>query len=406
MIRYRRALEATIAADLDTYPVVALTGARQVGKSTLAQEIAETRGMRYITLDDRECLVDARERPQALLARAGAGGLCIDEAQRAPALFLAIKQLVDADQRPGRILLTGSNQPALGSSVGDSLLGRAAYRTLRPLSQSEIRLSEDHDGWSPLFTSDHKALLRLLEERATLNAPADWRAAARTGGYPRVLAAPAGNAGRVLDDYLATFVRRDIREVLEIESPERFEAFLRLAYARTGQELNYSGMSGDLGTPVRTLRNWGDALARSYMIELVPPYTRNASERVIKSPKLFAVDVALAIEGARETEPTGFHLETLVASDLLRWRDAAAGRQVSHWRLGTGQEVDFIAQQHRSLVAIEIKAASTASTRDARHLRTFMDRTPETVRSLLLSCDPEVSMLSQGTIAAPWWSVL
>ncbi len=407
MIHYRRALETTLQDDLDIYPVLALVGARQVGKSTLVRQIADARGMSYLTLDEQTCLEEARDNPKSFLARSGPGGLCIDEAQRAPQLFLAVKQLVDVDQRPGRIILTGSNQPALGASVGDSLLGRAAYRTLRALSQSEIRLSESHDGWSALFDEpDPIVLLRLLEERAALNATADWRETVRVGGYPRALAAPAAAAGRLLDDYIETFVRRDVREVLNIESPERFEAFLRLAYARTGQELNYSGMSRDLGTPVNTLRKWGDALERSYMTELVPAYTKNAGERVIKSPKLYAVDVGLAIAGARETEPTGFHLETLIASDLLRWRDAAAGRLVSHWRLETGQEVDFVVQQGAQRVAVEVKATSDVSNDDARHLRTFSDRADAGVRTIVLSNDPEVRTLGRGVLAAPWWSVV
>lgn len=407
MIRYRRALEDTLSEDLGVYPVVALVGARQVGKSTLTRQIADARDMTYLTLDDREMLAEATELPARLLARAGPGGLCIDEAQRAPALFLAVKQLVDIDQRPGRIILTGSNQPAFGASVGDSLLGRAAYRTLRPLSQSEIRLAESHDGWSALFDEpDLNVLLSLLDERALLNATADWREIVRVGGFPRALAAPPASARRILDDYIETFVQRDIRQVLNIESPERFEAFVRLAYARTGQELNYSGMSRDLGTPVKTLRSWGDALTRSYMIELVPAFTRNAGERVIKWPKLYAVDAGLAIAGAREAEPTGFHLETLIASDLLRWRDGAAGRLVSHWRLGTGQEVDFIVEQHSKRVAVEVKATSSVSGDSARHLRTFMDRVDGSARAIVLSNDPEVQSLRSGVLAAPWWSVV
>lgn len=407
MIHYRRALETTLPDDFAIYPVVALVGARQVGKSTLARQIAEAREMAYLTLDDDELLDEAKEMPRRLLERTGPGGICIDEAQRAPELFLAVKKQVDVDQRPGRVILTGSNQPALGASVGDSLLGRAAYRTLRPLSQSEIRLSEADDGWSALFQeSDQNALIDLLQDRAALNTTSDWRDIVRIGGYPRALAAPPAAAGRVLDDYIKTFVQKDVRDVLNIESPERFEAFLRLAYARTGQELNYSSMSADLGMKVTTLRSWGDALQRSYMIELVPAYTNNAGERVIKSPKLYAVDVGLAIAGARETEPTGFHLETLVASDLLRWRDAAAGRLVSHWRLGTGQEVDFIVQQHATRVAVEVKSTRAVTSDDARHLRTFKERTGNEVRAIVLSCDPEVRTLKGNVLAAPWWSVV
>jgi uncharacterized protein len=389
---YPRALESTLLADLANYPVVAIVGARQVGKSTLARGIAASRHMAYITLDERDVLAEALAAPDVLLTRAASGGICIDEAQRAPALFLAVKALVDRDQRPGRVLLTGSNQPQLGAAVGDSLLGRAAYRTLRPLTRSEIRFSGSHDGWSILCESDAESLLQTLKERAELNASSDWRAAVRVGGFPRALLSPAGAAPRLLDDYVSTFVRRDVRSVLGIESPERFEAFFRVLFARTGQEQNYSSMSRDLGMSVTTLRRWGDALERSYMIERVPAFTRNASERVIKAAKLYAVDAAMAIVAARETEPTGFHLETMIASDLLHWRDADAGRLVSHWRLGTGQEVDFVLQQNAE--------------HDARHLQAFREHTGLQARCVLLTCDPVPRRLSDGTIAAPWWAVV
>jgi uncharacterized protein len=405
-LHYPRSLEMTLEADFATHPVVAIVGARQVGKSTLARRLAQSRGMAYHTLDDRALLAEAQNAPETLLARASDGGICIDEAQRAPALFLAIKQLVDEDQRLGRILLTGSNQPQLGAAVGESLLGRAAYRTLRPLRQCEIRLSEEQDVWSQLFGPDGDALLRSLRERAALNAPADWMSAVRIGGFPRALLASPGTASRLLDDYVTTFVRRDVREVLGIESPERFEAFLRLLYARTGQELKHSSMSRDLGTPVNTLRRWSDALERNYMIERIPAFTRNAGERVIKSPKCYAVDSAMAIAAARETMPTGFHLETLIASDLLCWRDAAAGRLVSHWRLGTGQEVDFVVQRDECVLAVEVKATTAPTRADSRHLRTFRNEHGPMTRCVLLTCDPVPRQLDDGTVQAPWWAVV
>ncbi len=405
---YRRALEANLTADLAIYPVVALVGARQVGKSTLARALASARQMTYVTLDDAEVLRMAQQTPEAVLSLGGPGGVCIDEVQRVPSLLLAVKQLVDVDGRPGRIILTGSNQPALGGAVGDSLAGRAAYRTLRPLSQSELRLSEEDDGWSTLFDeASPTALLRFLEDQAELNVPSTpWQEVVRVGGFPRAVYAPPEATTRLLDDYLLTFVRRDIREILNVDSTERFEAFVRLLFARTGQELNFSGMSRDLGTSVSTLNRWWDAVVRCYMAEAIPAFSRNSGERVIKSPKAYAVDAGLAIAGAREAEPTGFHLETLVASDLLRWRDAAPSRMVSHWRLGSGQEVDFIAQQHARLVAVEVKATSRAESGDCRHLRTFSDKIPGVVRAVLLTNDPEVRVMSGGVIAAPWWSVV
>lgn len=113
------------------------------------------------------------------------------------------------------------------------------------------------------------------------------------------------------------FSRRDIRDVIAVDSTPRLEAFVRLVAARTGQTLNVSGLSNDLGIPVTTVRRWLEALQRSYLIELIPSYSRNAGQRVIQSPKVYSVDSALAIAAARDTDPTGFHLETLVAHDLL-----------------------------------------------------------------------------------------
>ena len=150
----------------------------------------------------------------------------------------------------------------------------------------------------------------------------------------------------------------------------------------------------------------GDVLQRSYLIDLVPPYSRNAGQRVIKAPKLYAVDPALALAAARETEPTGFHLETLIANDLLVWRDAGATRDLHHWRLSSGQEVDFVLEENRQLVPVEVKASQSVSAGEARHLRTFRERHENVPRGLLLSCDPEIRAVAEGIIACPWWAVL
>src|SRR6185503_4314101 len=128
-------------------------------------------------------------------------GAFIDEVQRAPSVFLAIKTVVDRDQRTGRYLLSGSNQPKVSSAVGDSLLGRAAYRTLRPLTLSELRLGEVHAGWSFLFADNESDLMRELERRAEASGALDWRDAATTGGFPRAVAAPPDQRMRVLNDY-------------------------------------------------------------------------------------------------------------------------------------------------------------------------------------------------------------
>jgi len=202
------------------------------------------------------------------------------------------------------------------------------------------------------------------------------------------------------------FANRDIRELLAIESGDRFEQFMRLLASRTGQVLNVNGIAGDLGIPVTTIRRWIGALERSFLIELVPAYSRNAGHRVIKAPKLFLTDAALAIAAAREPEPTGFHLENLVATDIGVWREAAPGRTVHHWRTQSGQEVDFVLELQRHLLPVEVKTATRVASSDARHLAAFREQYPAAKRGLLISADPEIRTLREGVIAAPWWAVL
>ena len=403
---YPRVIHSQLAADLSLYPVVAVMGARQVGKSTICQRLAQAQGFARRTLDDRDVREHAIADPEGFLAELGDRGAFIDEVQRAPDLMLAIKAIVDRDGRNGQYLLSGSNQPKVGKSVSDSLVGRATYRTLRPLTLSELRFDEEHRGWSFLFGPDEAAVLAELERRAASSGSLDWRSVVQTGGFPRAVAAPPEQRLRMLDDYVEIFSRRDILEILEVESAPRLEAFVRLTAARTGQELNVTGLSNDLGTQVTTIRRWLEALQRSYLIELIPPYSRNSGQRVIKAPKLYNVDAALALAASREATPTGFHLETLVASDLLVWRDGAPTRDLYHWRLSSGQEVDFILEESGQLLPVEVKAADTVGANDARHVVTFRERHAHTPRGIVLSNDPEIGVIRSGVIACPWWAVL
>lgn len=403
--KYPRVLENTVRRDLGIYPIVAVMGARQTGKSTLCQSIAEDQGYKICTLDDADYLRKAIEIPEMLLDELGQN-VFIDEAQRAPGLFLAIKAIVDREQRSGSYLLSGSNQPQMLGSIGDSLQGRAAYRTLRPLLLSELRFDELQPGWSFLFESDQSQILAELEARAASSDELDWRDIVSAGGFPRALAVPEDFRFQILNDYIETFANRDIREVLGVESPERFESFFRLACAWTGQVFNASGYSRDLGISVNTVRRWIDALKRSFLIEIIQPYSRNASQRVIKAPKVYLIDPALALAGSRDIEPSGFHLETLVCIDLLQWRDENPSRAVYHWRLAGGQEVDFILQENQKLLPVEIKAATNISNQDARHLVAFHSKHANARSGLLLSCDPYIRSLSSGVIAAPWWALL
>jgi predicted AAA+ superfamily ATPase len=403
---YPRILRAVLLRDLDLYPVVTLLGARQTGKSTLGREIAELRGMPIRTLDDRDALEYAREDPEDFLHDLGGHGF-IDEAQRAPGLFLAIKRVVDGEQLPGRFLLSGSNQPLVAGHVGDSLQGRAAYRTLRPLTLGELRFDERAGAWDRLFDPNAEHVLSALAERAASSGPIDWRTTVEMGGFPRAVAAPTHLRRQLLDDYVRTFAERDIRELIAIDTPGRFEACFRLAAAWTARPVNVNGFAQTLGVSHSTVGRWLDAMRRSFLLEQLPAWSRNAGKRLVtKAPKLFAVDAALALAAAREPDPTGFHLETLVATDLAVWRDAAPDRAVHHWRTAHGQEVDFVAERAGRLVPIEVKGASEVDRGDAQHLRTFLDAHTEAECALLLSADPDIRLMGDRVVAAPWWAVL
>lgn len=403
---FPRSLQAVLVEDMEIYPVVVVVGPRQVGKSTLCSQIADSKHFSSRTLDDTEILRRARRDPAGLIDELGGGSIFIDEAQRAPELFLAIKAAVDRSQTAGQFLLCGSSQPDVRRAVGDSLVGRAAYRSLYPLTLAELRYELASNTWSFLFDSSDEAALEELTRRAESHGALDWREVVATGGFPRAVSAPAEKRLRLLDDYVSVFASRDIHDVIGIDMADRFESFLRLLATRVSLPLNYSSLSTDLGISVNTVRRWTDALRRSYLIDLIPPYSRNAGHRVIKAPKMVFVDCALAQAAARVTEPTGFHLENFVATDLAVWQAAAPNRGLYHWRLSSGQEVDFVLENSGSLLPLEIKTASTIGAGDARHLRTFLENHEGTTRGLLLSSDPTIRLLGSGVIAAPWWSAL
>jgi len=404
---YPRHLRARLRRDLALYPAVALVGVRQVGKTTLARDLGRELGMAYRSLDDRDIRMQAAEDPEGLVAAVAEHGAVFDEVQRAPQLLLAVKAVVDREQRPGRFLLTGSSQPRLAGEVADSLVGRVAYRTLRPLTLAEQRYDEEASPrWGWLFVPPDGGLASRLAEWAELNAGLDWRVVAAAGGLPRALAAPAEDRLQLLDDFLRTFAQRDIRDVLAADDPERLDRFVRLTASWTACELSASSLGRDLGLSVTTVRRWLEALERSYLVHRVPAWSRNAAQRVIHAPKLFFVDAALALAAVGDPEPTGLHFETLVANELLVWRDQAPGRSVSHWRIASGAEVDFVLRDGTRAVAIELKGARRVGRADARHLTAFLDRHAEAMLGVLLSADPEVRVMGDRVLAAPWWALV
>jgi len=403
-----RHLDATLAKALATFPVVVLTGARQTGKSTLARRLGDESGRRYLNLDDLEILDRARREPDALVR--SADRLTLDEVQRAPDLLLAVKRTVDEDRRPGRFLLTGSANFLLLEQISESLAGRAIYLTLWPLTRRE-QLGLGRPGcWEELFDAAPEAWPDVLRSTSA-DAPREpWRELARRGGYPLPAALLDDPESRDLwlDGYVQTYLERDLRQLSNVASLVDFRRLMRAACLRLGNLLNQSELGRDVGMAQSTVHNHLSLLEASYQLLRLPPYSVNRTKRLVKSPKLFWADTALALRLAGESEPRGAHLENLVLSDLLAWKGGRIDApEVLYWRTTTRDEVDLVIEWRGALLPIEVNATPRPRLRDAAGLRTFRrEYADTTLPGLLLHDGDEVEWLADGILAAPWWRVI
>jgi predicted AAA+ superfamily ATPase len=410
MPTYRpRLVSSSLADDLATFPVVVLTGARQTGKSTLAQEGERFRDRPYLTLDDLDARQQAADSPHDLLQRHPA--LTLDEVQREPGLLLAVKALVDRDRprRRGRFLLTGSANLLLMEAVADSLMGRAAYRVLHPMTRREQLGLGAAGRWSELLGEPFERWQALLIEDDEAP-PEDWTSLARRGGLPvPALELPSDGArASWFEGYLRTYLERDLRDLTNVQSLPDFRRLMRAAALRTGSLLNQAELGRDVGLPATTVQRHIGLLETSHLLYRLEPYSVNRTKRLIKAPKLYWSDAGLALHLAGGA-PTGAHLENLVISDLLAWADAQPGLRphILYWRTASGQEVDAVIELGDKLIAIEVKAKARPDHRDARHLRAFREEYGDAVVGcLLLHAGDECFRVTEGVVAAPWWRVV
>ncbi len=409
MSSYRpRLASSSLSADLGIFPAVVLTGARQTGKSTLAREGAAFRGRPYLTLDDLDVRQQAAESPDDLLRRRPS--LTLDEVQREPGLLLAVKTLVDRDRprQRGRFLLTGSANLLLMKAVADSLMGRAAWRVLHPMTRREQLGMGCAGRWTELLAEPVEGWPDVLAEGV---APAeDWTALALRGGFPVPALELSTEAERAtwFDGYLRTYLERDLRDLSSVESLPGFRRLMRAAAHRLGALLNQAQIGRDVGLTSTTAQRHLGLLETSHLLLRLEPYSVNRTKRLIKAPKLYWADTGLALH-LSGGDPTGAHLENLVVVDLLAWAEAQPGPrpQILYWRTASGQEVDVVIEAGDRLVGIEVKASARPSHRDARHLQAFRREYGDAVAGcLLLHTGQETFRLTEGVVATPWWRVV
>ena len=400
-----RLVVPSLADRLGVMPAVVVTGARQTGKSTLAQEL--TPGpRRFLTLDDLDVLDAARRDPDALVG--GTQPVTLDEVQRQPDLLHAVKRAIDRQRRPGQFLLTGSANLLLMERVSESLAGRASYLTLWPLTRRE-QLGLGRGGcWEELLQAGDDDWPELLA--AQPEQPECWPALARRGGFPIPAVRLATERERAVwfDGYVRTYLERDLLGLSAIAGLPDFRRLMRAACHRLGQLVNQTDLGRDVALPQPTVRRYLNLLETSYLLVRIPPFAVNRTKRLIKSPKLYWADTGVALHLAQGTEPGGAHLENIVLHDLLAWRDARLDyADIFHWRTTLGEEVDFIIETGASLLPIEVKATTRPRLRDTAHLRTFRAEYGEQSRAgLLLHAGDTIEWLTPDVLAAPWWRVL
>ncbi len=343
----KRLLKDRFLKAVASFPVVILTGARQTGKSTLCKT-ALSKTHRYVSLEDPDVRRQAIEDPRTFLKNFPPP-VILDEIQYAPELPSYIQGIVDANRKSyGQYILTGSQNFLMMEKVSQSLVGRAALLTLYPCMVSEV------DG--------PKAPMR-HEPRDV----ADW---ILRGGYPELRARPELDRSLWCSSYIQLYLERDIRQILNVTDSVAFERFIHLVALRTGQILNMSDLARDAGVSVPTASRWLSTLQASYQVHLLPPFHANLSKRLIKAPKLYFGDTALAsyLMGIHTPEvllqgPFLGHLfETAVVLEHIKYASLSGSLSaLSYFRTRDGLEVDLLIEQGATLQGREIKMQRTLS---------------------------------------------
>jgi uncharacterized protein len=403
-ILYPRYAQPRLEEALTDTPVVLVHGPRQCGKTTLARLVGDARGYGYVTFDDDVQRAGAVADPIGFVDSLP-DKTVLDEVQRVPSLFTAIKRAVDRQRRPGQFILTGSANVLLVPALADSLAGRMEILRLHPLAQCEIagRLS----GFlAALFGRTFQ-----MRQYARLGTELAERIVA--GGYPAALARAAGRRRTVwYRDYVETLVQRDVRDLARISSLDVMPRLLQLAAGQTARLVNIAELAAPFQLSRPTISDYMTLLERVFLLDVLPPWYSNRLNRLIKTAKLHMGDTGLAaallgVDGVtllKERTLWGQLVETFVFEELRRqasWYEAAL--TFHHFRDKDGAEVDIVLERGaHELVGIEVKAAATVTAGDFRGLRKLQDTAGERFVAGVVLYDGESSVsFGNGLWAMP-----
>jgi len=364
--KIRRQAETVLLKRAKAYPVVTVLGPRQSGKTTLCRIAFPDKP--YVNLEQPDVREFAQQDPQAFLTQYPDGAV-LDEIQNVPSLLSWIQVLTDADPRAGRFVLTGSHQLQLSAQLTQSLAGRTAVIELLPLSLSELmsqNVSMPTDG-----------------------AVEQWML---QGGYPRIHAQQM-SPEVMLSDYFATYVERDVRQLINLRHLREFGQCVRLLAGRTGQLLNQSSLGNEVGVSSNTITQWLSILEASFVVFTLAPWSANLGKRLVKSPKVYFYDVGLAcwLLGIKTVEQLQYHplrgalFENLVVLEVMKaQRNQGLREPLYFFRDSNGLEVDLLLERAEGLVLVEIKASQTVAAPLFKGLRTVSALLGERVKKQYL----------------------
>lgn len=404
-----RFLTARLEALVRSFPVVVVSGARQVGKSTLLKQVFG-RQAEMVVFDPVQDIGNARQDPDLFLDNHPAP-VILDEVQYVPELVAALKRRVDLDRRPGQYLLTGSQQWHVLRSLAESLAGRAVFLDLEGFCLGETAQDKASSAWLGDWIRDPEAFVQQRRGRLELPHPPFelvWR-----GTLPDAVSLPQEAVPDFWGAYFRTYVERDVRLLTEVSDWHTFGRFVRLAAALTAQEINASQLGRELGITPQTARRWLELLVATFQWYEVPAYSGNAIKRVSGKPKGYLGDTGLACWAQAVSSPAalGGHplwgrlFESFVASELRKqMATLSPAPRMHHWRSAGGAEVDLLLERDGRFFPIEIKAKSKVSRADTRGIKAFREAYPvlKVAPGLVIAPCERMERISDLDYAMPW----
>jgi predicted AAA+ superfamily ATPase len=407
MYKYR-AITEKLEQLVGYFPAVVITGARQVGKSTLVKHVLGTKAD-YVQFDPVLDVENARSEPELFLDH-HPPPLILDEIQYAPQLVSVLKRRIDEDRTPGQYILTGSQQWAKMKAIAESLAGRAVFFDLHGFSLQEMAQTQSPSWLSQWLETPGPTFLPKIERLGLEHSLYEtlWR-----GSLPEATLMPLNLIQDFYAAYLRTYIERDARQFADISDWQLFGRFVRLVCALTAQEINYSQMGRELGLNPQTARRWLDILRGTFQWTDIPAYSGNVIKRISNKSKGYISDTGLACFAQAISSPNavsshplwGSLFETAVVNELRKQMVCLTpAPNMYHWRTQRGAEVDILLERDGIFYPIEVKATSSPARRDLSGIQALR-KTYDNIRiapGLVIAPMSKGLMLSEQDVAIPW----